>query len=431
MKSTPDILLIGKGGCESAMAWKLLGSPRLGTLYTAPGSYPGAIQATGLDVMDFDAVIEFVRDRDIDMVVIIPTEYIQAGFSDALMQAGVNVIAPSMEAAQLETSKEMAKEFMAEAAIPTPRSMSVTTDTLDEGTAFMEMRTPPYVLKADGLARGCGVAILPNLADAKDCLTDMLNGLYGRASRTVIIEDYVHGRECSVIIATDGESYIVLPPVVDYKRLQNGDTGPNTGGMGGYSPVHWADEDFISKVSRRIIDPTLDLLRERGIQYKGFLYFGIKSDHGEPVLLEYNVRPGDPEAQVILPRLETDPVTLLEGIVEGKLHDIELRVSPQACAAVVVAGPKYPCLEPRPDFVHGLEEAEATGCLVFGGDIAKDAAGRLATAGGRAVTVAAMAGNVTVAAETALAGAACIVLEGAHYRTDIGAGCIDESSPGE
>lgn len=403
------------------MAWKLLGSPRLGTLYTAPGNYPGAIQATGLDVMDFGAVVDFVRDHDIDIVVVIPTEYIQAGLSDALMQAGINVIAPSEEAARLETSKEIAKEFMAEAAIPTPRSMSVTTETLDEGTAFMEMRTPPYVLKADGLARGCGVAIIPSIADAKDTLSDMLEGLYGRASRTVIIEDYVHGRECSIIIATDGDSYVVLPPVVDYKRLLDGDTGPNTGGMGGYSPVAWVDQAFMAKVERRIIAPTLDLLRERGIGYKGFLYFGIKSDHGEPVLLEYNVRPGDPEAQVILPRLETDLVTLLEGIVEGTLADIELQVSPQACAAVVVAGPKYPCLEPRPDFVSGLEEAEAAGCMVFGGDIANDAAGRLATSGGRAVTVAAMAGNVTVAAETALAGAECIRLEGARYRTDIGA----------
>ncbi len=428
MKSSPDILLIGKGGCESAIAWKLLGSPTLGTLYTAPGNYPGAIQATGLNVMEFDSVVEFVRDHDIDMVIIIPTEYIQAGLSDALMQAGISVIAPSEEAARLETSKEVAKEFMAEALIPTPRSMSVTTETLDEGMSFMEMRTPPYVLKADGLARGCGVALLDNLADAKDCLSDMLEGLYGRASRTVIIEDYVHGRECSVIIATDGDAYILFPPVVDYKRLYDGDTGPNTGGMGGYSPVAWADEEFLSKVQRRIIDPTLDLLRERGISYKGFLYFGIKSDHGEPVLLEYNVRPGDPEAQVLLPRLETDLVTLLRGIAEGTLSDIKLQVSPQACAAVVVAGPKYPCLEPRPDHVSGLEEAEAAGCMVFGGDIAKDATGRLVTNGGRAVTVAAMAGNVTVATETALAGAACINLEGAHYRSDIGAGCMDESS---
>ncbi len=420
MNTNPNILLIGKGGGESALAWRLLGSPRLGKLYTAPGNYPGAIQATGLDVGDTDAVRGFVAEHDIDIVVVAPTEHMATGLPDALIAEGVAVIAPPSETARLETSKEMAKEFMSEAMIPTPRSMSVTTDTLDEGMSFMETRTPPYVLKADGLAGGCGVALLENLPDAKDCLADMLDGLYGPASDTVIIEDYVPGKECSVIIATDGEHYVTLPPVVDYKRLCDGDTGPNTGGMGGYSPVAWADEDFMKKVDRRIVAPTMALLSERGLGYKGFLYFGVKNDGGEPVLLEYNVRLGDPEAQVILPRLETDIVDLLCAMAEGTLQDTEIKVSPQACVAVVVAGGGYPKSTGRPEAVKGLEEAEEIGCIVFGGDVEKDATGRLVTHGARAVTVAAMAGNVAVAAEMALEGASLIKLDGAHYRRDIG-----------
>lgn len=421
-----NILLIGKGGRESALAWKILNSPRLGTLYTAPGCHPGALQATGLDLDDFEAVAEFVERHDIDITIIGPTEYMAAGMVDVLLEHDIRVIGPTTGAAVLETSKELAKEFMTENIIPTPRCMSVTADTVSEGLSFMETRRPPYVLKADGLSRGCGVALIDNLADAKDLLADMLEGMFGEASRTVLIEDYVGGRECSVFVAVDGEHYHILAPARDYKRLYDGDKGPNTAGMGAYSPVSWVTPAFLDKVERRIISPTVSALRERGELYKGFIYFGLKDDQGEPVLLEYNVRLGDPEAQVLLPRLESDIIDLLEAICEGTLPDLHLVWSPQSCVGIVVAGRNYPAGPFQEEAVGGIEAAEALGCHIFTDDISKDAAGRTVTAGTRALTVVATGGNLATAAGIALEGAECIILDGKTYRTDVGASPIQD-----
>ncbi len=424
MNSKLNILLIGQGGRESALAWKILSSPRLGTLYTAPEGHPGALQATGLDLDDFEAVAEFVERHDIGITIIGPTEYMAAGMADALLEHGINVIGPTAAAATLETSKELAKEFMTENIIPTPRCMSVTSDTVGEGLAFMETRRPPYVLKADGLTRGCGVALIDNLADAKDLLADMLEGLFGEASHTVLIEDYVAGRECSVFAALDGEHYLMLAPACDYKRLLEGDKGPNTAGMGAYSPVGWVTPEFLEKVERRIVAPTVNALRERGELYKGFIYFGIKDEGGEPVLLEYNVRLGDPEAQVLLPRLESDIIDLLESICSGTLPDLVLSWSHQTCVGIVVAGRNYPAGPFQTEQVGGIEEAEALGCHVFADDLTKDAAGHTVTSGMRALTVTATGGNLATAAATALAGARCIRLDGKTFRADIGASPI-------
>lgn len=420
MNSKINILLIGRGGRESAMAWKILQSPRIDTLYIAPGTFPGAIYATGLDTDDPRSVTDFVERHSIDMVVVGPTEYIVAGLADDLREAGITVVAPSKEVARLEASKEYAKDFMSEYIIPTPRCMAVTTETVDEGLAFMESRRPPYVLKADGLAQGLGVVILDGMADAKDTLADMLEGHFGEASHTVIIEDYVKGPECSVMIATDGTNYQMFPAVHDYKRLYDGDKGPNTAGMGGYAPVDWADGEFMAKVERRIIAPTLSALRENGTPYCGFLYFGIVSDCGEPILLEYNVRLGDPEAQVVLPLMEGDMVDLLEDMATGHVGDHPLKLLPLASVAVVVAGPGYPSDDARPEPVRGIDEARDAECLVFPGDIVKDATGRIVTPGGRALTVEATAGNLPVASDMAREGAAAIELDGKQYRSDIG-----------
>lgn len=421
-----NILLIGKGGRESALAWKILSSPRLGTLYTAPGCHPGALQATGLDLDDFEAVAEFVERHDIDITIIGPTEYMAAGMVDVLLEHDIRVIGPTAGAAVLETSKELAKEFMTENIIPTPRCMSVTADTVSEGLAFMETRHPPYVLKADGLSRGCGVALIDNLADAKDLLADMLEGMFGEASQTVLIEDYVGGRECSVFVAVDGEHYHLLAAACDYKRLYNGDKGPNTAGMGAYSPVSWVTPEFLDKVERRIISPTVSALRERGDLYKGFIYFGLKDDQGEPVLLEYNVRLGDPETQVLLPRLESDIIDLFEAICEGTLPGQHLVWSPQSCVGIVVAGRNYPAGPFQEDAVDGIEAAEALGCHIFTDDLSKDAAGRTVTSGTRALTVVATGGNLATAAGIALEGAECIIMDGKTYRTDVGASPIQD-----
>ncbi|MDE7159595.1 MAG: phosphoribosylamine--glycine ligase [Muribaculaceae bacterium] len=420
MNQQLNILLIGQGGRESALAWKILGSPRIGTLYTAPGYYPGAIQATGLALDDFEAVAEFVERHAIDITLVGPTEYMMSGLVDYLLEQDMTVIGPPSGTAVLETSKEQAKDFMTENIIPTPRCMSVTQDTVAEGLAFMDSRRPPYVLKADGLSRGCGVWLIDNLADAKDMLADMLDGRFGEASETVLIEDFVEGRECSVFAALDGENYLMLTPAQDYKRLFNGNRGPNTAGMGAYSPVGWADPAFLEKVERRIVIPTVNALRERGELYRGFLYLGIKNDGGEPVLLEYNVRLGDPEAQVILPRMESDILDLLEAMAEGTLGDYKTVWSPQTCVGVVVAGAGYPSGPMQTEAVDGLEEAEATGCLVFPDDLTKDATGRIVTSGGRVVTLVGVGGNLATAAATAFEGAERIRLDNKHFRTDIG-----------
>lgn len=416
MSRPVNILLLGRGGRESAIAWWLLQSPGLGRLYTAPAQVRGAIQATGLDPTDFEAVADFVRRHDISMVLAADPELIVMGLADALRECGADVLVPSGECARLEGSKEFAKEFMAENMIPTPRCMPVTADTLAEGLAFMESRTPPYVLKADGLTDGRGVLIVDNLADAKDALADMLDGLFGEASRTVLIEEWVPGPECTLTVVCDGTHWLILPTVRDYKRLHDGDNGPNTGGMGAVSPVAWVDSDFIAKAERLVVRPTFEGLMDMGTPYVGFLYFGLKSDHGEPVLLEYNARPGDPEMQALLPRMECDPVGLLESIAKGTLDRYPLNVSPRAAVAVVVTAP----VTDEPEEVSGIDEARAAGTLVFGGNIWQDALGRRVTTGGRVLTVTALGGNVPVAAMLAREGASMIDVAGRHYRSDIG-----------
>lgn len=415
-----NILLIGGHSKESALAWKILQSPRLGTLFTSPGIYPGCIHATGLDPHDFEAVAAFVEEHEIDLVVAGDANEIVNGIADALSDTRACVIAPDAECARLEGSKEFAKEFMTMNFIPSARFMTVTSETLDEGFGFLESQPGPYVLKADGLAHGRGVLITPLLGDAKDFLSDMINGLFGESSTTVVLEEFLKGPECSVFLATDGKDYILLPTARDYKRLRDNDQGPNTAGMGSISPAPGADETFLTKVRQRIIEPTFRGLKAMGLTYRGFLYLGLIEVEGEPMLIEYNVRLGDPEAQAIIPRIKTDFVDLLEHIAQSRIGEMSIEVADEAYAAVVVAAPGYPFEPVTGHKVSGLSEVIDSGCLVFPGEMHKDATGHVVSSGGRILTVVAPGNTVREAAQKALEGAEAIRTEGKIIRTDIG-----------
>lgn len=420
MKELLNILIIGKGGRENALAATLLKSPRCRRLYAAPGPVEGA-ETTGINTMDFDAVARFVTENDIDMVIPGPEACVVRGVYDALTPLGVKVIAPDANCASLEGSKEFAKEFMIRHGIPSPRFMTVTADTVDEGESFLDSLEPPYVVKADGLAAGRGAYITENLGDAKDMLHDMLSGLFGESSQTVVLEEYVKGEECSVFLAVDGEDFIMLPTAKDYKRLDSSCFGINTAGLGSISPAPACDEEFMALTERLIINPTLRAFREEGMDYHGFLYIGLmRNTDGEPVVLEYNVRLGDPEAQVILPRISGDFVDMLEGIADRTLALKKIDVSPLCTAGIVMAAAGYPGVAETGDLITGIEAARESGCMVFEGAVSKAPDGSLTTDGGRILTVVAKAETAAVAASKALCGTELIHFDGAYFRKDIG-----------
>lgn len=418
MKDRLDILVLGNGGREAAIVRKLRQSRRVSKIYCAPRPYFGATLAAGIDPYDFAAIADFVQINAIDLVIPGAEGIVAAGITDALEPLGVKVIAPSQQCAMLESSKEFAKEFMSRHAIPTSRFMTVTHEWLDEGLNFLDSLKPPYVLKANGLARGKGVIVEHSLANAKDILSDMLDGMFGDASSTVLVEEFVHGRECSVFLAVDGEDYLFLPTARDYKRAYV--DGPNTGGMGSVSPVKYADDEFLAKVEKRIVEPTLRGLREEGLDYRGFLFLGIMELDGEPVLIEYNVRLGDPESEVILPRIENDFVDILEGIADRTLALKRVEVSPLTCAAVVACAEGYPG-EPRTgDVITGLP-AVKDDCLVFPGAMRQTPEGSYVTTGGRVLTLAALADSLPEALERVYDCIDRIDFDGKYVRRDIGA----------
>lgn len=414
------ILLLGSGARESALAWSLLKSPRLDTLYTAPGQYPGAIQATGVNPAEPEQVREFVDRHGVTMIVPGSEDIIASGLADALEDLPVKVLSPAGRTARLESDKEFAKEFMGDYGIPTPRWMSVTQDTLEEGISFLNSLPGPYVLKANGLAEGKGVKILDNLGDATDTLKDMLDGMYGEASRTVIIEDFVPGRECSVFLAVSNGEYKILTTAYDYKRVGEGNRGPNTGGMGSVSPAPFADDSFLEKVEQTIIRPTLAGLEEEGLPYCGFLYLGIMEIGGIPLLLEYNVRLGDPEAQAILPRLKSDLVEVMRSIADNEVSSLEFELDPWPGVSIVLASPGYPTRTETGNPISGLTAARETGALVFPGRMGKDSLGKLITLGGRILTVSAVAPTVADASEKAREAISLISSPGSFFRSDIG-----------
>ncbi len=387
----------------------------------APGNAGTADHNVSLDPMDFDAVEQFVEQNSVDMVVVGPEQPLVAGIADRFAGSGVKVIGPEAKGAMLEGSKEFAKEFMFSHGIPTARFMTVTTDTVDEGYNFLESLKPPYVLKADGLAAGKGVIILQSLADAKDTLADMLEGMFGQASSTVVIEEFLSGIECSVFVATDGEEYRILPVAKDYKRIGEGDTGPNTGGMGAVSPVPFADGEFMDRVERSIVQPTLEGLRADGIPYSGFLFIGLMNVDGYPMVIEYNVRMGDPETEVVMPRIKSDLVDIFEGIADKTLALKKLETDPRACVTVMTVSGGYPDAYEKGKEISGIEKAEGEECILFHAGTRADQLGRVLTSGGRVLACSAFGADISEAAGKALRGAEAIEFEGKYFRRDISA----------
>ena len=423
MKDIINILLLGSGGRECAMAWKISQSPRLGNLYVAPGNAASYGTNVPLNPMDFEAVRQFVDTHDIDMIVVGPENPLVEGIADFFEEHPVKIIGPCREGARLEGSKEFAKEFMVRHHIPTARFMSVTEETREQGMHFLESLQPPYVLKADGLAAGKGVIIAPTLADAKDTLADMLDGMFGGASDTVVIEEFLTGIECSVFVVTDGEDYKILQVAKDYKRVGEKDCGPNTGGMGAVSPVPFADNEFMDRVTRQIVEPTLKGLKEEGINYKGFIFLGLMNVEGNPFVIEYNVRMGDPETEVVMPRLASDIVEIFEGIADSTLALKPVEEDPRAAVAVMLTSKGYPGTYEKGKEITGLDTPADV--LRFHAGTRRDTLGRVLTDGGRVMALVALAPDIAEAAAMAKAEAAQVDFEGKYFRRDIATDLVD------
>ncbi len=417
------ILLLGSGGREAAIAKKLSESPLCEALFIAPGN--GGTMQYGANVAikptDFEAVAGFVESSAIDMLVVGNEDPLVAGIRDffAEKNPGLKIVGPGADGAALEGSKDFAKRFMARHGIPTARYRSFTAADIDEADSFLESLSAPYVLKADGLAAGKGVLIIDDLAQAKASLREMLGGMFGKSSATVVIEEFLSGIECSVFVLTDGHGgYRILPVAKDYKRIGEGDTGLNTGGMGAVSPVPFADEAFMQKVEERIIRPTVDGLIHDGIDYRGFIFLGLINVGGDPMVIEYNVRMGDPETEVVMPRLRSDLVALLEATANGNLGDLAAEIDPRTAVTVMLVSGGYPGSYPK--------GKEITGCLnpeqstIYHAGTAIDADGRLVTSGGRVMAVTSLGADIPDALAKSYAAADAIAFDGKYCRRDIG-----------
>ncbi|MEN8120436.1 MAG: phosphoribosylamine--glycine ligase [Bacteroidota bacterium] len=418
-----NVLVIGSGGREHAISWKIKQSKLVDKLFIAPGNAGTDSLGTNIDIKvdDFDAIKSLVLKEDISLVFVGPEDPLVKGIHDYFIAdkelASVKVIGPVQAAAELEGSKEFAKNFMYKNNIPTAKYQSFTKETINNAFNFLESLNAPYVLKADGLAAGKGVIIENDISIAKSKLKEMLDGQFGEASQKVVIEEFLEGIELSVFILTDGESYKILPEAKDYKRIGEADTGPNTGGMGAISPVPFANEEFMKKVEDQVIIPTIKGFKKEDIDYKGFIFFGLMNNNGNPFVIEYNVRMGDPEAEVVIPRIKSDLVELFVAVAENKLADKSIEIDERTVSTVMLVSKGYPGTYEKGKEIRGLDGAPETIIFHSGTNKKKD---NIFTNGGRVIAVSAYGEDMNAALQKSYSKAAEIEFEGKNYRHDIG-----------
>ena len=421
-----NILLLGSGGREHALAWRMARSPHLSQLFIAPGNPGMSLYGTCLPrigVTDFAAIADLIRREQIKLLVVGPEVPLVEGIADYLREeAGLKdllIVGPDARGAQLEGSKDFSKAFMQRYGIPTAGYKTFGRQSYDEAVDYLKTLRPPYVLKADGLAAGKGVIISEDLEEAQRELRELLTGRFGEASTRVVIEEYLHGIECSVFIATDGHAWRILPVAKDYKRIGEGDTGPNTGGMGSVSPVIFADETFMKKVEERVVRPTIEGLRSEGIDYRGFIFAGLMNVGGDPYVIEYNCRMGDPETESVMLRIDSDFVELLERMASGELGDYQLEESTKYSATVVLVSEGYPGTYAKGKPISYPHEPTFDSALFHAGT-ARDTSGHLMTSGGRVLTASCLGSTLEEALERCYKLADQVHFEGKALRRDIG-----------